>query len=165
MSHRTGLTAPGDAQRRQQYIAYRIAGMDPTPAARAAGYKHPKTSSRDLERMPDVHDVIVAEIQNARMESKYTREGVMEVLDDAIGMARMISDPSAMVRGAAEINKMQGYYAPETKEIILSKDTARQLEQISNMSEADLLERLGKAPAFIDAQYEVVPDESEPESE
>ncbi len=155
---RKGRTLVDDNALREKYIQYRIAGMYPTQAARAAGYKDPHGSVSNLEGNPEIRDIIAAEVANARMESKYTREGVMEVLDEAIGMAKMISDPSAMVRGAQEINKMQGYYAPETKNVVLSGEVTQKLDQISNMSEADLLKRLGKDAAYIDAEFEEIPD-------
>ena len=41
-----------------------------------------------------------------------TREIVMEGLKEAIDMARLTSEPTAMIAGWREIGKMCGYYAP-----------------------------------------------------
>lgn len=149
-----GGNALDDKARREVYLQHRIEGIPPTQAARLAGYTNPKESCRDLEKMPDIQDIIAANISNSRLEAKYTRDATLGVIEEAINMAKLIADPSSMIRGAQEINKMQGYYAPETKEIVLSDDTANKLNQISQLSEAELLERLGKNEAYIDAEFE-----------
>lgn len=150
-----------DAVRRENYLQHRIAGIPPTQAARLAGYKNPRESCRDLEKNQEIADIIASHIANSRMEAKYTRDKVMQGIEEAIDMGKMIADPSSMIRGYQEINKMQGYYAPETKELILSEDTAGKLDQIAQLSEAELLARLGKNSAYIDAEFERIPNDDE----
>jgi len=145
-----------DAARREVYLQHRLAGIAPTQSARLAGYLNPKESCRDLEKNKDIADVLAKELVKSRQQAKWTRDKVMERLENAVDMGEMMADPSSMVRGLQEINKMQGYYAPETKEIILSDDTANKLSQISQLSESELLERLGKDNAYIDAEFERV---------
>lgn len=140
-------------------MTHRLAGIPPTAAARLVGFTNPRESARDMERRPDIKGAIQKEVAAQRRESKWDREAVLETLEDAMELAKIISDPSAMIRGVQEINKMQGHYAPETKHIQVTGDRAQQLDQISNMSEADLLERLGKDEAYIDAEFEVVSSE------
>ena len=154
-----GSTREDDKHRRDVYIQHRIAGVPPTQSARLAGYKNPIESSKDLERNPEITDIVSAEVQNARLESKYNREKVMDVLDRAINMAEMEADPASMIRGAQEINKMQGFYSPETKRIELSGEVQHRHDQIQAMSEDELLRRLGKEAAYIDAEFEEVPDD------
>lgn len=154
-----GGNALDDAARREIYLQHRIAGIPPTQSARLAGYLNPKESCRDLEKNKDIADVLANMQAKNRQQAKWTRDAVMERLENAVDMGEMIADPSSMIRGLQEINKMQGYYAPETKEIILSDDTANKLSQISQLSESELLARLGKDRAYIDADFEVVENE------
>jgi len=160
------MPAPGsnkedDEARREQYLVHRVAGIGPTQSARLAGYKNPRESCRDLETRPALRERIQKALADQRQEAKWTRNKVMEGIEDAIDMGKIISDPSAMIRGLQEINKMQGYHAPETKEITLTGDRAAQLDQIGNMSESELLRRLNKDAAYIDAEFEVVIEEGE----
>ncbi len=74
-------------------------------------------------------------------------------------MARIQADPVAMVRAAQELNKMQGYYAPETKEIKLDVEVNVRQQQIQSMTEEDLLKAMGKELPYIDASFEELPEE------
>jgi len=154
-----GCNKEDDEARREQYLLHRLAGVGPTQSARLAGYKNPRESCRDLEKRPALRDRIQNGLADQRQEIKWTRNKVMEGIEDAIRMGKIIADPSSMIRGLQEINKMQGYYAVETKEIVLTDERAKQLDQISNMSEADLLQQLGKDEAYIDAEFEVIHDD------
>ncbi len=144
------------ADNREIYIQHRLAGIRPEKAAELAGFAHPRTCTRRLEARKDVKRALSLADVTSRQRARWTRERVMDRLEAAINMGELISDPSAMIRGLQEINKMQGYYAPETKELILSPEMTARLDQISQLSEADLLARLGKKEAYIDAEFERV---------
>ncbi len=150
-----GTTRAGDAQRQKRYVDNRVAGMTPPQAARAAGYKAARHCEM-LESKDSIRMRIARGMEANMSVHRHTREGVLETIDDAIGMARLIADPSSMIRGAQEINKMQGHYAPELKEIMLVGEEAQRQAQIGNMTEAQLLKELGKEPAYIDAEFEEV---------
>lgn len=154
-----GGNALDDAARRETYLLHRLSGIPPTQSARLAGYKNPRESCRDLEKNPEIADEIASYKAKNRQQAKWTRDKVMERLENAVDMAEMATDPSSMVRGLQEINKMQGYYAPETKELVLADDVSQKLDQISQLSEAELLEKLGKQQAYIDAEFEVVEED------
>lgn len=156
-----GCNKEDDEARRERYLIHRLAGIGPTQSARLAGYKNPRESCRDLEKRPALRDRIQNGLAEQRQEAKWSRNKVMEGIEEAINMGKIISDPSSMIRGLQEINKMQGYYAVETKEIVLTDDRAQRLDQISNMDEAELLARLGKDEAYIDAEFEEVPNDGQ----
>ena len=48
------------------------------------------------------------------------RHKVLDIVLEAIEMARFISDPAAMLPGAQELNRMWGSYARQTRNIIIS---------------------------------------------
>lgn len=68
-------------------------------------------------------------------------------------MGRIACDGMTMIRGAQEVNKMQGFYAPETKVIDLNADVNVRVHQLQSMNEEDLLAALGQKPSFIDAEF------------
>ena len=132
----------------------RISGMMPQDAARAAGYRG-KNAVERLKKM-NVEAEVIEKIQEITRESYYTRDRVLEVTEEAINVARVGGDAGSMIRGVQEINKMQGYYAPEAKIVLLDHRHEVRQSQIQEMPESELLKRLGKEPAFIDADFEEV---------
>ncbi len=144
---------------REKYKANRYSGMTMYRAAIAAGYKDPRNAVVRIKRETTIEQDLMQDLMNQTLESKYTREGVMEVIDEGINMGRIACEGMTMIRGAQEINKMQGYYAPETKIIDLNADVNIRHHQLQIMPEAELLKALGKAPAFIEADFVEVDDE------
>ncbi len=142
----------------EKYVEYRLLGFKPRQAAMQAGYK----SHRDymkFEQDPYVIERLQAMVQQTNRETLYTRDKVMEVIEEGIDMARIQADPMAIIRGAQEFNKMQGYYAPETKVIQLDVEHNVRIQQIQGMSEEDLLKAMDKELPYIDASFEELPEE------
>jgi hypothetical protein len=145
---------------REKYKAHRIAGMVPEAAARAAGYKDPNTAVKEIKSGTEIEEEIQEVLKNLSYEAAYTREKVLEVTDEAINIARCAGDAASMIRGVQEISKIQGHYAPELKAVVLDHRVTVRQNQIQEMPESELLKRLGKPQAFIDAKFEEL---SEPE--
>ncbi len=142
----------------EAYISYRIIGFTPRQAALQAGYR----SKRDylkFEEDPQVVEALQNHVTQTRRESLYTRDKVMGVVEDGIEICRIQGDGVGMIRGAQEFNKMQGFYAPESKEIHVSVEHEMRQQQISEMSEKDLLKALDREQPYIDAEFEALPDE------
>ena len=139
---------------RALYKANRITGMVPEAAARHAGYLDPNAAVKEIKRHTMIEEQIEAEVKELNREAFYTRNEVMKVTEEAINLARVGGDPGSMIRGVQEINKMQGYYAPESVNIKLDIDQVVRVQQLQEMSESELLRRLGKDAAFIDAEFE-----------
>jgi hypothetical protein len=143
---------------RAKYTANRISGMLPTTAAKYAGYKNPNSAVTQLKRDTNVERDVMEKIEEISREAYYTRDRVLEVTEEAINVARVGGDAGSMIRGVQEINKMQGFYAPEAKIVVLDHRHEVRQNQIQEMPEEELLKRLGKQPAFIDAEFEEVPE-------
>lgn len=139
---------------RALYKANRIAGMVPEAAARHAGYCDPHKAVKVIKKTTMIEEQIEEEVRSLSREAFYTRNEVLKVTEEAINLARCGGDPSSMIRGVQEINKMQGFYAPETHHIKLDVDQVVRVQQLQEMSESELLRRLGKDAAFIDAEFE-----------
>ena len=143
---------------REKYRALRYKGMTPHTAARLAGFKDPRKAVQRIRKNTTIEQDVMQDLMNITLESKYTREGVMGVIDEGINMGRITGEGMTMIRGAQEINKMQGYYAPETKHIDLSIDQNVRIHQMQTMPEAALLKALGKDPSFIEADFREIED-------
>ena len=139
---------------RSLYKANRIAGMVPQAAARHAGYLDPQAAAKEIRRNTNIEQEVMEEVSNMSREAFYTRNEVLKVTEEAINLARCGGDAGSMIRGVQEINKMQGFYAPETHQIKLDVNQVVRVQQLQEMSEPELLKRLGKDAAFIDAEFE-----------
>lgn len=142
----------------EEYINLRITGFTPRQAAMQSGYR----SERDYMKWEDdpyVQEQLALHVKQTRKDAVYTRDKVMGIVEDAVEIARIVADPMAMIRGAQEFNKMQGYYAPEKKELLVSVEHSQRLQQIEEMSEEQLLLELDKEQPYIDADFSVLPPE------
>ena len=89
----------------------------------------------------------------ANANSKVSREKVTQIVLDAVDMAKVMSSPGEMIRGAAELNKMNGYYAPDKVDIQVEARLKRVQTQYESMSDAELLEVMGEAVDPIEAEF------------
>ena len=113
----------------------------------------------EWEEDEEIKESLARYIAASRREAVYDREKVMEIIEDAVEIARIQGDPRTMISGAQEFNKMQGFYAPERKHVTLETDKDARLKQIEEMDEQQLLEALGKEQPYIDAEFQELPDE------
>lgn len=126
-------------------------GLHQEQAAKAAGYKKPRTAAAQLMERPHIKARIQAAFRRTREELAMTREKFLNGLQEAIEMAKMKEDPAVMVQGWREVGRACGYYAPEEKRVVLSseQDIVKQLE---NLSEEELLELMGREQRVIEGE-------------
>lgn len=121
------------------YVDNVLDGKPKGESALAAGYAFP-TQAQAAERSEEVK----AAIREARAElssaAQIKRVDMIEVLIQAIDMARMMADPMGMIAGAREVGKMLGLYAPEEKKIDLTVNQQRLRTQFEGMSDQELLD-------------------------
>lgn len=141
-------------------------GMIPVQAAGYAGYKNPAKSSRDLLAKPEVMQQFDAIKERIRAEARITRKDIEEGILDAIGLARLQADAMGMIRGYSELNKMQGNYAPEKRQIELSSKQRRVVTQLEELTEQQLLEMVSEAgdEMIVDAEYYEVDEDDDDDS-
>ena len=107
-------------------------------ASLRAGYADESVGYR-LVKMPNVLAL------KAKLSAEYaeagqmTREIVMEGLKEAIDMARLTSEPTAMIAGWREIGKICGYYAPVEHRVKVDVSGNIVLDRMNSMSDAELL--------------------------
>lgn len=119
-------------------------GATKTAAARMAGYSDPSARGCVLMKKPD----IVMQIEEMRTETRkvslVTRERSIEGLLESIEHARMVNDPSAMIRGWQELNRMHGFHAPTKLEVDLPEGTKQMLSTLAGVPKEKLLELLAE---------------------
>ncbi len=127
-------------------------GMTPAQAAEAAGYSHPSAASQVL-MAPDVKKALAEARNELSSAAQITRGDMLAVLMDAIDMARLMADPQSMIKGATEVSKMLGFYAPEVKKVELSLGQARVRSKLISMTDEELLMlSSGQDPLTIDME-------------
>lgn len=121
---------------RHQRIAEAVGrGASMVEACRNEGIKVYANLSTD----PRFQAVVAKERKKNELAIEMTRDKVMQGLLDAVDMARVMSDPHAMIKGWTEIGRMCGYYAPDTKKIEVSVSAKRLVDKFETMSDEELL--------------------------
>ena len=123
-----------------------VLGMPMRAAAKMAGMP--------VSRAVKPHIVQARELVKRELRGNlgFTREDIVAGYQDAIGMAKMIADPVAMIAGWKETAKILGLDAPQRIDINLQASIEVQQAQIRTLSTEDLLKRLG-AGDIIDAEF------------
>jgi len=114
----------------EDYISGIAAGLTPPQAAKKVGYTKPLASKEVQRRLQQL-------TRNAKDRQKFSRRRVDEMIQRAYDVAEMTDDAGSMVRAVGEINKMNGFYAPE--EHIVSRQGQRVLTALGGMSTEELI--------------------------
>ena len=130
------------------------AGMQPVQAAAHAGSKDPqqyvhKVMSSDVWIKEEWARICRENAERAKM----TREKVQDIVLEAVDMAKMLSMPGDMIRGAAELNKMCGFYAPDKVDITIEATLKRVQTQYEALSDAELIALMGDRLDPIEAEF------------
>lgn len=156
----------GHLSRKQKHFVDNVVvhGMHYTAAARSAGFKFPKEQARKLMINPKVLKALDDVRDEIRAKSGMTREKVTEIFIEAVDLARIKGDPSAMVQAGREIGRIHGLYEPQKAELSISVDGNVMLHKLNSMSDSELLTYLNDEPNILEAEYttvEEIGDESE----
>lgn len=108
-------------------------------AAKLAGYSQGASNVSTWKSDPRILQLISEERRKNELTVAMDRKKVMEGFLEAIEMAKIQSDPTAMIKGWSEIAKMCGYYAPETKKVDISISGKRLVDKFETMSDEELL--------------------------
>jgi phage terminase small subunit len=133
-----------------------VNGMNPTAAARAAGYSQYERHAKRLMAKPFVKKMLAFAAEVSAKKKRITRDKVHEMVMEAFDIARTSADASSMVRAASELNRMNGFYEPERHVIELSSNVKEAQEALSQMSDDELLQLVD--PKTIEGEAERVDD-------
>ncbi|MCI0411096.1 MAG: hypothetical protein L0191_21445, partial [Acidobacteria bacterium] len=139
-----------------KYVEARGMGLVPKRAVKHAGLTGSSKTVDAYENNPLVVAAVNALLAQNAEESRMTRKKVMDLALEAINMARTIEDPTAMLRGVQELNKMLGFYAPESKNIVLSAKREGERAKLALMTEQELIEMTEGYKGVLEGDFEVV---------
>lgn len=125
--------------KQKKFLQGLIDGLPPSTAAKQAGYAN-RGSVHQMMQNPALQAYVQKEKRKIAAELSMTRQKVLDGFLEAISMARITSDPHAMIKGWTEIGKMCGFYAPEVKKLDISISAKRVIGHLETLSDAELLQ-------------------------
>ena len=129
------MPAPRIPEEKKKKLAKELAkGKSMRAASAVVGVDHHLREGTNA----DVQRMLGKELTAARKYTGTTKEDVLDLIMEAVALARLIEDPACMIMGARELSKMLGYNAPEVKKVThdLGAETLKALE---NLSDAELM--------------------------
>lgn len=141
----------------REYVRLRAAGLGPRKASQAAFGTAAR--AKIMESNALVQAALRTLYRHVESTVKISRVKCLEIIMEAVEMARINADPVVMIAGAREIAKMQGYYEPEKKVIELTGPGGQLIQKMSQLTDEQLMEVLNSdAPsAIIDAEFTEIP--------
>lgn len=127
--------------KQERFVNEYLVDMNATRAAIRAGYS-PRTAKSQASRLlsyVDLQREITRKQAETSLKLEISREDVVLGLLSANELAREQGDPSTMIRGAAELNKMLGFYAPITSNNDKSDADNCHQKQLQDMSDKELI--------------------------
>lgn len=126
---------PISPKEREFVRLYVVEGKPVTVAAREAGF-----TSGDSYKLLLAKPAVVAQIRASQYEIaktlKVTRNKVLEGMMEAIEIAKVQEDPTAMIRGWTEVGKICGYYE---KKVVLKDERKAATDNLKSLSTEDLV--------------------------
>lgn len=104
-----------------------------------AGYTDNGTYAYRLAKDPAILKIYHREKEAYAAAVGMTRQKVMEGLLEAVEMAKIQADPTAMIAGWREVGKMCGYYEPVKKQIDVNITGNVVMQRLNKLSDAELL--------------------------
>jgi phage terminase small subunit len=141
------------SDKRARFVAEYCLDQNGTQAAIRAGYA-PGSAYSAAHRLLKNDEIraAVAERQGAiARDLELDRQKVVAQIMEAIEVARLQADASAMIAGWREIAKMLGYYEPERRRVEVSVSSKRAVQHLETLSDAELL-RLADQAGSVEAE-------------
>ena len=113
-----------------------LEGKTQSDAARIAGY-HPTTANKVM-RQENIQSYLAEARQEITDITTIKRMDVIDIILEAIDMARTLADPAQMINGADKMAKIMGFYAPETMKLEVTQNTAVLSQKYKQLSDDEL---------------------------
>lgn len=151
----------------KDFVKYWAQGESILSAAIKAGYTDGGTYAYRLAKDPAILKIYHAEKEAYAQAVGMTRQRVMEGLLEAVEMAKIQADPTAMIAGWREVGKMCGYYEPVKKQIDVNIAGNVVMERLNRLSDSELLKLIEQQTTnALEGEFaEVVGDDEDDENE
>lgn len=148
----------------KDFVKYWAQGESILSAAVRAGYTDGGTYAYRLAKDPAILKIYHAEKEAYEQAVGMTRQRVMEGLLEAVEMAKIQADPTAMIAGWREVGKMCGYYEPVKKQIDVNITGNVVMERLNRLSDADLLKLIeDQTTSALEGEFIEVAEDDEDE--
>lgn len=121
------------------FVKFWAQGESITSASARAGYGDGATYAYRLVHYPQVKALYAAEKRAYEEAAQMTRKKVMDGLLDGIEMAKLAGEPASVITGWKTIGQMCGYFEPRKVSVDVNVSGNVTMQQMSKMSDADLL--------------------------
>lgn len=151
----------------KDFVKYWAQGESILSASVRAGYTDGGTYAYRLAKDPAILKIYHAEKEAYAQAVGMTRQRVMEGLLEAVEMAKIQADPTAMIAGWREVGKMCGYYEPVKKQIDVNIAGNVVMERLNRLSDSELLKLIEQQTTnALEGEFaEVVGDDEDDENE
>lgn len=143
------------SEAQEAYVEAILDGKSKPEAALTAGYSHGQSFAA-AERSQLVQNALAERREELSSATQITRVGVLNGILEAIEMARLQGDPTAMLTGYRDISKMMGFNAPEVKKIDITANQGRLRSKMQSMSDEELLRIAEGDDDVIEGEFRVV---------
>lgn len=119
--------------------------LNPTAAARKAGYSSPEQTALQLKNNPKIKKAIARRREALQREFAVTKTEVVAMLRNAARMAELQSDPDVIIKAATQLGRMHGFYEPS--QVRISGETKHTVthEHMHKLSDAELIRLAGES--------------------
>ncbi len=125
-------------EKQRAFVKFWAQGESISSASVRAGYGDDAAYAYRMVRMPNILKLYNEEKAAYEEAAQMTRKKVMDGLLEGIEMAKMVSDPSSVIRGWREVGLLCGYYEPVKVRLSTAAGDAL-IDRMERMSDAELL--------------------------
>lgn len=138
-------------EKQNTYVEARLDGKSKAEAAKVAGYEHLNTTQ--IEKSEDVRTALLQARSELSSATQIKRADVIEMFQEAYGMAKLAAEPGNMVAAAREIGKMLGYYEAEKIKVELTMSQMNLQKKFEIMSDDELMEIAEGRAKVVEGEY------------
>ncbi len=149
-------------ERKRELVDHLDKGLQRAQVAKAMGIS-PSTVSHILQHDAWVKQEVEVMEERRRDGRRIDREKCEDIVLDAVDLARSIEAPGDMIRGASELAKLNGLYAPEEKKLVVEGSLEHMHKEFEQLSDAELLKLLDEEQHSIEGEFERLVDEVDDE--
>lgn len=121
------------------FVKFWAQGESITSASARAGYGDGATYAYRLTRYPQAIALYNAEKRLYEESCQMTRKKVMDGLLEGIEMAKLAGEPASVITGWKTVGQMCGYFEPRKVKVDVNVQGNVTMQQMSKMSDAELL--------------------------
>lgn len=139
-------------EKQKLFVKFWAEGDSIPGASRRAGYADGAQMAYRMVHMPNVLALKAKYAAAYEETAQMDRKQVMEGLKEAIDMAKLMADPTAMIQGWKTIGQMCGYFAPVEHKVKVDVSGNIVLDKMNSLTDAELLKIISQGTEYASPQ-------------